>query len=97
MNLFKSLLEVSTSSIEAPSPVFQSRAQRMATNEFNSSRVTEHSDVSFNYDEIKCKSCQDTDNNERMICCTKCDSYYHVTCVALDSIPEYEWLCHKCH
>jgi hypothetical protein len=31
-----------------------------------------------------------------LLCCDRCTAAYHLTCLGLYSIPDGEWLCHRC-
>ena len=40
--------------------------------------------------------CQMPENyDDHMICCEKCDMWYHYSCIKLDKTPQY-WECEKC-
>ena len=33
--------------------------------------------------------------DDRMICCEKCDMWYHYSCIKLETTPQY-WECGRC-
>ena len=43
-----------------------------------------------------CPVCGDDDNEEVLLQCDGCDSYYHTYCVGLDDVPFGHWFCETC-
>ena len=43
-----------------------------------------------------CPVCGDDDNEEVLLQCDGCDSYYHTYCVGLDTVPIGHWFCETC-
>eukprot|EP01079_Euglenida_sp_SAG-EU17-18_P005533 gene5533-138_t len=45
---------------------------------------------------IHCCKCHQGDENDDDILCDGCDRPFHLACMALDSVPEGDWLCPDC-
>lgn len=43
-----------------------------------------------------CPLCGDDDNEELLLQCDGCDTYYHTYCVDLDDVPIGHWFCETC-
>ncbi|KAL9630723.1 MAG: hypothetical protein Q9164_006278 [Protoblastenia rupestris] len=43
-----------------------------------------------------CPVCRDDDNEDVLLACDGCDSYYHTYCVGLDEVPVGHWFCETC-
>ena len=43
-----------------------------------------------------CPICGDDENEEVLLQCDGCDSYYHTYCVGLDAVPAGHWFCETC-
>lgn len=47
-------------------------------------------------EEQPCPVCGDDDNEEILLQCDGCDTYYHTYCVGLEDVPIGHWFCEKC-
>ncbi|KAL6717064.1 hypothetical protein ACLMJK_004978 [Lecanora helva] len=47
-------------------------------------------------DDQPCPVCGDDDNEDVLIQCDGCDTYYHTYCVGLDEVPIGHWFCDTC-
>ena len=47
-------------------------------------------------EEQPCPVCGDDDNEDVLLACDGCNSYYHVYCVGLDRVPVGHWFCETC-
>ncbi|KAK8967224.1 hypothetical protein KSP40_PGU003032 [Platanthera guangdongensis] len=57
----------------------------------------ESSALSESYDQVSCKICHGTNDDELLLLCDLCDSASHTFCVGLDyTVPEDNWYCHDC-
>jgi len=43
-----------------------------------------------------CPICRDDDNEDVLLQCDGCDTYYHTYCVGLDDVPLGHWFCETC-
>ena len=47
-------------------------------------------------DDQPCPVCGDDDNEEVLLQCDGCDTYYHTYCIGLDRVPIGHWFCETC-
>jgi len=47
-------------------------------------------------EEQPCPVCGDDDNEDVLLQCDGCDTYYHTYCVGLDGVPIGHWFCEPC-
>ena len=47
-------------------------------------------------EEAPCPICGDDDNEDVLMECDGCNTYYHTYCVGLDSVPAAQWFCDNC-
>jgi transposase InsO family protein len=50
------------------------------------------------YADVKCQVCGESDDEDIMVLCDKCDEGYHTTCLVppLGGVPEEDWYCPRC-
>ena len=68
---------------------------RTQTADFDPSVIIEDFDEE-ELDDQPCAVCGDDDNEEVLLQCDGCDTYYHTYCVNLDSVPVGHWFCEAC-
>ena len=47
-------------------------------------------------EDLPCPVCGDDDNEEVLLQCDGCNTYYHTYCVGLDDVPVGHWFCETC-
>ncbi|MCJ1455799.1 hypothetical protein MMC28_006155 [Mycoblastus sanguinarius] len=47
-------------------------------------------------EEQPCPVCGDDDNEDVLLACDGCDTYYHTYCVGLEEVPVGHWFCETC-
>lgn len=80
-----------------PGPVISSYAvsDRTQVADVDPSMLIEEYDEE-DEEEQPCPICGDDDNEDRLLQCDGCDSYYHTYCIGVDDVPVGHFFCEEC-
>lgn len=71
-------------------------ADRTQTADLDPSMLEELVDEDEDPEDAPCPICGDDDNEDVLMECDGCSTYYHTYCVGLDSVPATQWFCDNC-
>ena len=71
-------------------------ADRTQIADLDPSMLEELVDEDEEPEEAPCPICGDDDNEDVLMECDGCGTYYHTYCVGLDSVPAMQWFCDNC-